>query len=130
MEINRATWKIFYADSSSFTNEDGPPEQAPKCGVLAIVFYNLDNRREIIASKDFLWYDETPIYQDESGGTFYGGDWAGFFQYITRPGKKIVFLGATVHDFIWRKRLEKIINEFPDALGVNVKLPKIRDDIK
>ena len=126
MKIDRSTWKVFYADGSSFTNEDGLPEQAPKCGVLAVVFYNLDNRREIATSKNYYIYDETPIFKDEPWGTWFAADDAGYWQYMMRPGKKIVLFGCTVHDFIWRRELGKITAEFPDALPNNVKLPEPR----
>lgn len=124
MEFAPGTWKIFYGDGSTFSNEDGLPEQAPCTGVLAVAFFNMDNRREIGASKDYYWYDETPIYQTLKTGTWFAGDVVGFYQYMFRPGKKIVKFGAVVHDTIWRKQLEKIIAEFPEALDYRIQLPQ------
>ena len=123
MNLSRESWKIYYNDGSTFSNEDGPPEMAPCTGVLAVAFFNLDNRREIAASKDFYWYDETPIYKDEAGGTWYAGDISGFYQHMFRPGKKIMKFGAIVHDVIWRRRLAEIITDFPEALHHDVLRP-------
>lgn len=114
------SWTVFYADGSTFSNEDGPPEDAPCTGVLAVCYFNIDNRREIGASKDYYWYDETPIYQDIKSGSWFAGDVTGFYQYMFRPGKKIVKFGAIVHDMIWRRELEKITKEFPEALDYRV----------
>ncbi len=124
MEFSYDSWRIYYADESTFSNEDGPPEMAPKTGVLAVCYFNIDNKREIGASKDFYWYDETPIYKDIKTGTWMAGDVSGYYQYMFRSGKKIVLFGAIVHDVIWRKMLERIISEFPPALDYKVPLRK------
>lgn len=126
MKFTRESWVIYYTDESTFSNQDGPPEMAPKIGMICICHFNLDNRREIVASKDFGWYDETPIYKDEKLGTFFGGDWAGLFQYLARPGKKVVYFGATIHDFVFRRIMERVTKEFPEALPFTEKLPELR----
>lgn len=123
-EFTQTTWAIYYADQSTFSSEDGNPEDAPCTGVLAVAFFNIDNRREIGASKDFYWYDETPIYKEIKTGSWFAGDQVGYYQYMFRPGKKIVKFGAVVHDLIWRKMLDRIISEFPEALDYRMKLPK------
>lgn len=120
----RETWSIYYADGSTFTNADGPPEAAPRTAVLAIVFYNLDNRREIATSKDFYWYDPTPVFKDEAGGTWYAGDISGFYQYLFKPGWKCVLFGVIIHDVIWRREIAKIIDDYPEALHHDVKRPE------
>lgn len=123
-EFTQTTWAIYYADESIFSSEDGNPEDAPCTGVLAVCHFNMDNRREIAASKDFYIYDEQPVYKDFPDGFWYGCDIAGLYQYLFRPGKKIVKFGALVSDPTWRKMLERIISEFPEALDYRVKLPK------
>ena len=35
-----ARWSVFYADKSSFSSEDGPPEAAPGLGVISIAQEN------------------------------------------------------------------------------------------
>lgn len=124
MKYTRESFAIYYADGTKYTNEDGPPERAPKTGVLAVAHFNLDNRREIATSKDFYWYEPDPIFKDEKGGTFYGGDIAGFYQYMFRPGWRCVYFGVIVHDVIWRREIAKITSEFPEALDYRVKLPE------
>jgi hypothetical protein len=125
MNYSTESWKVYYGDGSTFSNEDGPPEMAPCTGVLAVAFFNIDNRREIGASKDFYWYDETPIYPGMKG-TWFAGDVSGYYQYMFRPGRKIVKFGAIVHDVVWRKQLDKITTEFPVALPHDVPRPKIK----
>jgi hypothetical protein len=127
MNYTRSSWVIYYNDESTFSNEDGKPEDAPKTGVLAVCHFTVDNRRQIEASKDFYYWDPTPVYKDESGGTFYGCDIAGLYQYLFAPGWKCVFFGAIVHDVIWRRMLERITSEFPEALDFKTKLPQPLD---
>ena len=45
------TWKIYYADGSTFSSEDGRPEDAPGHGVLAIADKNAANTVHM-----FDWY--------------------------------------------------------------------------
>ena len=123
-EFIYTTWVIYYGDGSTFSNDDGKPEDAPCTGVLAVCCFNMDNQRSIHASKDWYIYDEQPIYKDIDYGMWYGADWGGLYQYIARPGKKIIKLGALVSDPTWRKMLERIHQEFPGGLGPRTPLLK------
>lgn len=46
-------WRIYYDDGTTFSNDDGLPEDAPGYGVLAIT---QDGEDEILASQDFYIY--------------------------------------------------------------------------
>lgn len=122
MEFNYNSWRIYYADESAYSNEDGKPEDAPCTGVVAVCAFNMDNRREIQCAKDYYIYDEQPIYKDMTGGFWYGADIAGLHQYLFRPGKKIVKFGALISDPTWRRMMARINQEWPEALPPHTKL--------
>ena len=122
--MNPNYWRIYYNDESTFDAEQGEPWDAPKTGVLAVVYYNVDNRREIGASKDFYWYDEQPVYKDIKGGSWFAGDVSGYYQYMFGKGRKTVLFGAIVHDVIWRRMLKRITTELPESLDYKTKLPE------
>lgn len=123
--MDMSAWRIYYANESTFGTEDGKPEDAPCTGVIAVCYFNMDLKREIAASKDFYIYDEQPIYEDIDYGHWYGCDVAGLYQYLFRPGKKIVKFGALVDDPTWRRLMERIIGEWPESL-TDVKRPTPR----
>jgi hypothetical protein len=49
-------WKIYYADGSTFSHEDGLPEEAPLDGVIVIVDHDKDGIRRYNYDRDFyIW---------------------------------------------------------------------------
>jgi hypothetical protein len=66
-------WLIYYADGSSYSSEDGPPEQAPRdyCEVIMQDEPSRD-RRDIISGAGttyqyFCWHGDRWIIHDDSG---------------------------------------------------------------
>lgn len=81
-------WVVWYDDGTSFASTDGPPEDAPRWGVICIAAYSGEHGR-------MIWH----------GTDFYGwvGEWisfdsAGLLDYLgNRPGRdKIVLMGRHV----------------------------------
>lgn len=53
-------WKIFYHDGSSFSSDDGPPEKAPRDGVLAVIIRDKVHGRLIWSRADgYCWQNGT-----------------------------------------------------------------------
>ncbi len=82
-------WRISYVDGSTFSNDDGAPEDAPGFGVAAVVQEDATVGVQIHHQRDFYVFDE------QYGG-WYGLDVFGFAQYLGRPGFKIVKLGEVM----------------------------------
>jgi len=49
-------WKIWYDDGSTFSNEDGNPEDAPIDGVQAILQWLPLGNYDIIPPADYYWW--------------------------------------------------------------------------
>ena len=93
-------WKIFYEDST-YSSEDGSPENAPKRGVQGIAVSSELTGRRIERSEDhYVW---TP----ENGG-WRGVDKFGLFDYLIEPGFKIVLFGRTISDKDFRAMWNRI----------------------
>lgn len=66
-------WIIFYADGSTFSWEDGPPEKAPRDYVEVIMQDEpFRNRRDLISGAGttyqyYCWHGDRWIIHDESG---------------------------------------------------------------
>ena len=83
-------WKIYYS-SSTYSNEDGPPELAPKRGVQAVLVANDVAGRRIERSEDhYIWVPDR--------GGWRGVDRFGLYDYLIEPGTKIVLFGRTLSD--------------------------------
>ena len=80
-------WKIFYGDGSDYTDQDGPPELAPKRNVQTIAVANDLVGRRIERGNDFY------ILTDHG---WRGCDQFGLFDYLIDPGAKIVLFGRSL----------------------------------
>lgn len=87
-------WKIYYGDRTTFTDEDGNPEDAP-CRNVQVIAQVSDR-----VGKYFCRSDDFYIF-DESIGGWQGVDIAGFYDYLFRPGLKIVKFGRTISNEEW-----------------------------
>lgn len=73
-------WRVYYGDGSTFSSEDGPPEDAPPLGVQAV------------------------ICQRELWGC---GDIFGLFDYLMSPGRyKVVRFGRLVSNAAYQAAVE------------------------
>lgn len=82
-------WAVWYDDGSSFSNLDGPPESAPRWGVMCVAAQSGDHGRMIWHGVDYYaWKD----------GAWVSLDITGLFDYLgNHPGKeKIVLIGRHV----------------------------------
>ena len=96
-------WKIYYVDGSTFSSQDGGPEDAPGWGVAAIAQEDEIVDTQIHHLRDFY------CFAVEFGG-WAGLDHYGFAQYLSRPGFKIVKLG----DFMPTKSYRDLITTIRD----------------
>lgn len=83
-------WKIFYGDSTTFTDEDGRPEDAPCRNVQAII------QPAFRVGKAVCRQDDYYIYSESMGG-WQGVDKFGLYDYLSEPGVKIVKFGRTIN---------------------------------
>lgn len=97
-------WRIYYGDGSIFSNEDGAPEMAPCTNVMCVAYYDQDNRRRLAHSADYYWTEE---------GRWAGSDLFGLWDYLSRPGLKIVKFGRMIGDLTYRSIMSKAMNDLP-----------------
>jgi hypothetical protein len=101
-------WRVYYGDGSTFSNEDGAPEMAPCSRVIAVAFYDQDNRRRVCHQADYyLWGD----------GRWYSADASGFWQYMQEPGPKVVKFGREIGDIKYREVMTFALSDLPLSRG-------------
>lgn len=83
-------WKIFYS-ASTYSDEDGPPELAPKRDVQTIAVANDVAGVRIERGTDFY------IWVPERGG-WRGVEQFGLYDYLIDPGFKIVLFGRVLSE--------------------------------
>jgi hypothetical protein len=87
-------WRIYYADGSTFDNTQGLPQDAPALGVIAIKHF-IENEWRLQAFADYyIW---------EVGSEWWGADQSGFWQYLFKPGLKVVKFGTNIKDEPFQK---------------------------
>lgn len=101
-------WKVYYGSGDAYSNEDGPPELAPTGNVIAVAFYDEDNRRKLCHFADFY------VYRDNR---WFSADASGFWQYMMEPGFKIVKFGREIGDLKYRSIMSKAMNDLPLERG-------------
>lgn len=82
-------WRVYYTGGATFSDGDGAPFDAPAVGVQVIVQKEPEIGRYLLAQRDFYWWDAERQF-------WFGGDQAGFYQYLFQPGPKKVLFGAFV----------------------------------
>lgn len=101
-------WCIYYGSGETYSNEDGPPELAPTGNVMAVAWYDDDNRRRLAHGADYYIFDN---------GRWVGCDAAGFWQYMGEPGFKVVKFGRMIGELQFRKVMERASTELPIERG-------------
>ena len=87
-------WKIIYSDGSSFSDEDGGPEQAPGWGVQFILQKDNTVGVEVLHSVDnYIWKDNQ----------WFAVDTWGFSNYLMQPGFKITKFGEYIPNDKYRE---------------------------
>lgn len=97
-------WRLYYGDGSDFSNEDGPAELAPPTNVMCCAWYDDDNRRRLAHAADYYWYEE---------GRWYGSDLFGLWDYLARPGLKVVKFGRMIADLQFRNVMSRAMADLP-----------------
>ena len=99
-------WKVFYGDGSTFTDEDGPPELAPKRNVQAVGQECHDHGSVICRCDDFyIWAEFDGRYQ------WQGVDYFGLWDYLIDPGSKVVLFGRTIGNREFKALTGKIYDD-------------------
>lgn len=86
-------WRAYYDDGSLFDSSQGEPQDAPALGIQAIVQPDPDVGRTVQWGKDYYWW---------LGDRWDGGDLFGLFDYLSRPGLKIVRFGRSMSNAAFR----------------------------
>lgn len=97
-------WRLYYGDGSMFSSEDGGPEAAPCTGVMCAAYYDDDNRRRLAHSSDYYFFED---------GRWYGVDLFGLWDYLARPGLKLVKFGRMISDNQYRRVMSQAMNDLP-----------------
>lgn len=99
-------WVIYYDEGPPFTDAAGPPEAAPAVGVQVIGYDDEVTGRTLLSGAEFRFYGGY-FWWD---GTWHSGDLFGLFDYLARPGLKVVKFGRSLDDArfreIWRQATE------------------------
>lgn len=91
-------WRIYYADGSTFDSNQGSEKDAPTIGVICIKHF-IENEWRLSAFRDYyLW---------EVDNEWWSADAPGFWQYMFKPGVKVVKFGTNIQD----EPFEKIMAE-------------------
>lgn len=86
-------WRIYYSDGSTFDSAQGAPEAARPTGVICIKQSNKMHGWIVTRMKDYyLWHD----------GQWWGADTPGFWQFLFKPGAKVVLFGESVPDEVFQ----------------------------
>lgn len=113
-------WKIFYDDGSTYTDQDGAVESAPKRGVQGIVLADDMLGRRTEHGSDF--YIHVP-----DRGFWRGVDHFGLFDYLIDPGFKVILFGRTLSDAdyrcFWKLMLDDRYLPPKSAIGHNERKP-------
>lgn len=106
-------WKIYYDDGSTFSNEEGEPEDAPGFGIVTIVQADPYVGRAVCDGWDFY-------YWVEEEQKWWGSDWLGFIDRLThRLPCRAVSAGRMASEEVWSRcrELAKHDPDFPPKSG-------------
>lgn len=106
-------WTIIYHDFTTYSSDDGGPEESPSKGVLAIVIRDDTVDYRVMSSGGPYYYtaDGWGFYWWENDQWF-AGDLFGLMQYHRDPGWHIHREGRTVTKEKWDQLWEKIRKDF------------------
>ena len=110
------TWRIYYADGSTFSNLDGRVWQAPGVYAQAIVQVDDAHGFAIVSHHDYY------VWDDKGGGyKWWGADWAGLMIYLMTSGPKKVVFGSWIERNEFMKVFKRASNDsdFPPKTGYN-----------
>lgn len=97
-----AGWRIYYGDNFTYSDADGPLDQAPKRNVQVIVYPDSEVGRVVLSLRDFYWLADYG---------WDGGDIFGLWDYLAQPGSKIVLFGRAVRTSHYRQVLARALSD-------------------
>ena len=80
-------WRVYYDSGATYSDEDGPLEDAPGEGVIVVAQVDDDVGRELLHGKDFYYFER---------GRWFGCDLYGLWDYLRRAGWRKVLAGRNV----------------------------------
>lgn len=103
-------WRIYYDDGSTYSDDDGPVENAPCDGVIVVAQRDLDVGVERLFFKHFYaWSDGRWLGLGDQRAPS-DGHW-GLFDYLRRPGWKKFVAGRTVPFAVFSSVLERAMSD-------------------
>jgi hypothetical protein len=93
-------WKIYYANST-YSDEDGPLQDAPSLGVQGIAVADDVVGRAVLWRYDYYWHE----------GRWFGGDIFGLWDYLARPGLKKVGFGRSLTNEQWNEVVKRVLED-------------------
>ena len=99
-------FKIWYGDHSTYTDQDGPAELAPKTNVQLVTIEDREHGRVICKADDFYIYD---LFDGE--WSWQGVDYFGMWDYLSRPGNKVVLFGRTLGNLQYREIVQRAYDD-------------------
>lgn len=94
------SWKIYYTNQT-FSNLDGKPWEAPSIGVICIK-HLIENEWRLTAFTD---------YYIRENDEWWGADASGYWQYMFKPGLKVVKFGTNIPDEPFQKIMAEARND-------------------
>ena len=100
-------WCIWYVDGTTFSSDDGNPEDAPGAGVVVIAqdggshddpYVTGGQQWKTVSGYDWYIYDQ---------GFWFSTNMQGLTQYITEPGAKIIKAGRWVPPAVYNELRSK-----------------------
>ena len=101
-------WKILYGDGKTFSNLDGEPWDAPRCGVQTVFYCEEATGVTVESSLDGYWvWKET---------RWFGVDVAGYWDYrFHHRSPQVVVYGRYIKDEDWEGRIHALIQSEMDT---------------
>lgn len=97
-------WKIYYEDSSTYCDLDGPVFDAPGNGVIAIAQEHPIGGRQILAKNNHYWW------RGEKIGWLYG-DLFGMYDYQIIKGPQKVIHGRMTTNNLYQDIIKKVLED-------------------
>lgn len=94
-------WTVFYHDGSTFSDEDGGPEDAPAWGVIAIVQRSRAVQYQVLEGEHYYIWRTGEIYVSSwhpIDGKWYAVTQDAFWKYMGESGYKRVLFGEYISD--------------------------------
>lgn len=90
-------WKIWYDDGSTFSNEDGTPEEAPVDGILAILEKRANNTIMNHHANEYYYW---------TGENWFSGNLASLERWLRKELPNLKY-GRWTKDSIWKEVMKE-----------------------